>query len=55
MPRSTVQPLPPHETTKREELSAFVFICVFLFPLLSVVLIGTFGLVIWLSQVFGGH
>lgn len=55
MPRSIEQPLPPSEISKRDELSAFVFICVFLFPLLSVVLIGTFGLVIWLSQVFGGH
>lgn len=43
------------EPNKREELTAFVFICVFLFPLLSVSLIGTYGLLIWLSQIIGGH
>lgn len=45
----------PQAFKRREELTVFVFICVFLFPLLSLSLIGAYGLIIWLSQVIGGH
>lgn len=34
------------------EWRAFFFITVFLFPILSVVLIGGYGFLIWMSQVF---
>ncbi|EOD77114.1 Periplasmic nitrate reductase component NapE [Grimontia indica] len=34
------------------EWRAFFFIAVFLFPILSVVLIGGYGFLIWMSQVF---
>ena len=39
---------------KREELLTFLFICVLLFPALSVALIGSYGLVVWLSHAMGG-
>ncbi|WP_028021625.1 trimethylamine N-oxide reductase system protein TorE [Enterovibrio calviensis] len=34
------------------EWRAFLFITVFLFPILSVMLIGGYGFAIWMSQVF---
>ncbi|PKF48972.1 periplasmic nitrate reductase, NapE protein [Enterovibrio nigricans] len=34
------------------EWRAFFFIAVFLFPILSVVLIGGYGFIVWISQVF---
>ena len=43
-----------HVLTKRGERRVFLFIAVFLFPILSVILVGGYGLVIWLMQVFLG-
>lgn len=43
-----------HVLTKRGERRVFLFIAVFLFPLLSVILVGGYGLMIWLMQVFFG-
>lgn len=43
-----------HVLTKRGERRVFLFITVFLFPALSVILIGGYGLMIWLSQLFFG-
>ncbi len=40
--------------TKRSERRVFLFITVFLFPALSVLLAGGYGLIIWILQmVFG--
>ncbi len=38
--------------TKSLEWRAFLFIAVVLFPVLSVVLVGGYGFVIWMLQVF---
>ena len=43
-----------HVLTKRGERRVFLFIAVLLFPILSVILVGGYGLLIWLMQmVFG--
>lgn len=43
-----------HVLTKRGERRVFLFITVVLFPVLSVILVGGYGLIIWLLQVFFG-
>ena len=43
-----------HVLTKRGERRVFLFIAVFLFPALSVILAGGYGLAIWLLQVIFG-
>ncbi|MCQ4286984.1 periplasmic nitrate reductase, NapE protein [Pseudomonas stutzeri] len=50
----------PHDTdpalvSKPEETRLFVFLLVFLFPLLSVVIVAGYGFIVWISQlvVFG--
>jgi nitrate reductase NapE len=43
-----------HVLTKRGERRVFIFITVFLFPVLSVILVGGYGLAIWLLQLFFG-
>jgi nitrate reductase NapE len=43
-----------HVLTKRGERRVFLFITVFLFPALSIVLVGGYGLFIWLLQMFFG-
>lgn len=40
--------------TRRGERRVFLFITVFLFPLLSVILVGGYGLVIWILQMIFG-
>lgn len=42
------------EVSKKKELKAFLFITVVLFPLLSVVLVGGYGFVIWMGQLMFG-
>jgi len=43
-----------NEISRRSELRLFLFITIVLFPLLSIVLVGGYGLFIWLTQlVFG--
>lgn len=37
---------------KSFEWKAFLFISVFLFPILSVVLVGGYGFIIWMLQMF---
>ncbi len=39
---------------KQQELNLFLFIVVVLFPLLSIVLMGGYGFVIWMSQLLMG-
>ncbi len=43
-----------HVLTKRGERRVFIFIAVFLFPALSVLLVGGYGLAIWLLQLIFG-
>ena len=37
---------------KRVEWSAFLFIIIFLFPILSLITVGGYGFAIWMSQMF---
>lgn len=39
---------------KRQEWRLFLFIVVFLFPLLSIALVGAYGFSIWIYQLFAG-
>jgi nitrate reductase NapE len=43
-----------HVLTRRGERRVFLFIAVFLFPALSISLVGGYGLLIWLFQVLIG-
>jgi len=43
-----------HVLTKRGERRVFIFIAVFLFPALSIGLVGGYGLLIWLFQMIFG-
>lgn len=43
-----------HVPTKRGERRVFLFITVFLFPVLAVILVGGYGLAIWLFQLLFG-
>ena len=43
-----------HVLTKRGERRVFLFIAVFLFPALSILLVGGYGLIIWLGQMLLG-
>ncbi len=40
--------------TKKEELRLFLFLVVLLVPILSVVLVGGFGFIIWMMQLIFG-
>jgi len=42
-------------STKGEETRLFIFLIVFLFPILSVALVSTYGFIVWISQmtIFG--
>lgn len=42
------------DNRKRDELLVFGFICVVLFPVLSVAIIGGYGFAVWMSHAFGG-
>lgn len=42
------------EKSKGKELKALGFIIVVLFPALSIAAVGSYGLVIWMIQAFGG-
>jgi nitrate reductase NapE len=42
------------EASKKEELRAFLFITVFLFPILSIAIVGGLGFAIWFSQMIFG-
>ncbi len=39
---------------RKQEWRLFVFIVVFLFPLLSVMVVGGFGFVVWMYQLIAG-
>lgn len=40
--------------SRKQELRLFLFITVILFPLLSVILVGGYGFLIWISQIIFG-
>ena len=42
-------------SSKRDETRLFVFLIVFLFPILSVVIVAGYGFIVWISQmvIFG--
>jgi periplasmic nitrate reductase NapE len=42
------------QSEKKQEQRMFVFLTVLLAPLLAVALVGTYGLIIWLYQMFAG-
>ena len=39
---------------KRDETRLFIFLIVFLFPLLSIALVSAYGFIVWISQMFFG-
>ncbi len=43
-----------HVLTKRGERRVFLFITVFLFPALSIILVGGYGFLIWFLQLLFG-
>lgn len=42
----------PEEETRSLEWKSFFFIAVVMFPILSVILVGGYGFVVWMLQVF---
>lgn len=42
------------EKTKKQEWLAFLFITVVLFPILSVIVVGGYGFIIWILQMYFG-
>lgn len=46
--------VPAESVSKKQERRLFLFIAVVLFPLMSIVLVGGFGLLIWISQLIFG-
>lgn len=45
---------PEEETPPRKEWALFIFIVVFLFPMLSVMVVGGFGFMVWMFQLIMG-
>ena len=45
---------PPDAPEKRHETIAFLFLSVVLFPLLSIMLVGGFGFIIWMQHLLIG-
>jgi periplasmic nitrate reductase NapE len=44
----------PERADKRSELKAFLFLTVVMAPVLAGVIIGTYGLLVWIYQMFMG-
>ena len=45
---------PSVASTKRDETRLFVFLIVFLFPILSVALVSGYGFIVWIVQMIFG-
>lgn len=45
---------PEEEQRRRSEWRLFIFIIVFLFPILSVMIVGGYGFAIWMYQLLAG-
>lgn len=41
-------------TRKQQELRLFIFLIVFLFPILAVAVVGAYGFTIWMSHIIMG-
>lgn len=48
------QPVSSQEHRQKHEFGLFVFLIVFLFPILSVAIVGGYGFIVWMSQVLMG-
>ena len=46
--------MPDPAGQKRSELKAFLFLTVVMAPLLAVVVVGSYGLAVWIYQLFAG-
>ncbi|QDP00487.1 periplasmic nitrate reductase, NapE protein [Thalassotalea sp. PS06] len=50
---------PDAESKKSVERNTFIFLTVFLFPILSVIIVGSYGFIVWMSHIIygppGGH
>jgi periplasmic nitrate reductase NapE len=44
----------PSPATKAEERRAFVLVAVVLFPVLSVMVVGGYGFLVWMFQIING-
>jgi nitrate reductase NapE len=45
-------PTPPH--TRAEELRAFLFLSVIVAPVIAMIVVGGYGLLVWIFQMFSG-
>ncbi len=45
---------PSNNSSKRDETRLFVFLIVFLFPILSVALVSGYGFIVWIVQMIFG-
>ncbi|AWT11008.1 MULTISPECIES: periplasmic nitrate reductase, NapE protein [Stutzerimonas] len=45
---------PSNTSSKRDETRLFVFLIVFLFPILSVALVSGYGFIVWIVQMIFG-
>lgn len=45
---------PNSNTRKRDEILVFIFLIVFLFPLLAVAVVGGYGFLVWMLHHFTG-
>ncbi|MCF7202140.1 periplasmic nitrate reductase, NapE protein [Pseudomonas oligotrophica] len=50
----TTTQTPDQPSRKREETRLFVFLIVFLFPLLSVLIVSGYGFIVWITQMLFG-
>jgi nitrate reductase NapE len=48
------QDMLPKMRTRGQELAAFLFLTVVLFPLLAVGIVSAYGFLVWLSQIING-
>lgn len=44
----------PEHNSKKDERKAFLFLTVILAPIVSVLLVGGYGFLVWMAQIVGG-
>lgn len=44
----------PNTASKTKETRLFLFLVIFLFPILSVAIVGSYGFIVWIVQIFAG-
>lgn len=44
----------PEQASKQDERIAFLFLTVVLAPIISVMVVGGFGFLVWMTQLIGG-